>query len=187
MAGITILNETHEAVHLAVFQRPDGAGAVAWHVALVLAAMAGDEVDLPRRLRVVFSRPGDDAEPALVDLDEANARFEVEAGEDGRLAVITHRGESEAGSVWVTNTLDEAIEVRLLRRGRATAAPVTLLGRGQRAIAGLGGWHVAVVPGGADDGDSLSGEVIARSRSVERGHHVTVTGSAHDGYTLTVG
>ena len=184
MAGINILNETHEAIHVAVFQRPEGAEPVAWHVVLVLAAMAGDEVDLPRRLRVAFSRAGDD-QPALVDLDGSSARFEVEAGDDGRLAVVTHRGEAEPGSVQATNGLDEPVELRLLRRGRPTAGPVTLAPRSQISIANLERWHVAVVPAGADDGNPLPEAVVAGSREVEPGHRVTVTGSADEGHTLT--
>lgn len=186
MPGVTILNETHEPVDVALYHRPPDDQPVAWQVITTLAAMAGDTHELPARLSVVVSAPG--GRRGERSLESAAGRLVVAGGEGGELGVRQETGRVAAGEVEVHNGLgSDDVEVRLERGGHPVAPTLRVAAGESVRLAGLDRWYASAVGHEVDAGRRLSAaDLESPEVEVEPGHNLVVTGSRREGLHLFV-
>ena len=187
---ITVLNETHDAVHLAVYLRPEGLEPVAWDVILTLAAMAGDPHQLPDAYQLAAAEVEETGRgwSGASAAEPPGGRYRVEARPGAGLELRRQPGSAGDDAVEVTNGLESSpVEASVVRGGRSLTAKRRLEPAESFTFSGLDRWTVAVVDGDLERGDAVSDEVrLSDEVEFEPGHHVAVTGSKEEGYHLYV-
>lgn len=198
MSFFTLINQTHEHVHLALFRRPafnPTVPTIAWRIAMP-PPQGQQSIEFPRELSVRLRYATDPEQPGQLDASVASAAFSETTAEfvvasapapDGRAeAMIAQRYDDlRANLVRVINRHRLGVEAAICCDGDALYLPQAIWPDGVLLEDVRGALQVAVVSPYTVKGQRLLPEEVAATQFEARpGGAWAVSGSMWTGYRL---